>query len=51
MSNTEKLESFVARPTTLEIPNLPERLDKIIDQVSEFINKLNCNGESRIDVF
>ena len=46
-----KLKSFISTHAILEIPNLPERLDKIICHVSSFMHKLGCDGKSQIDVF
>jgi len=51
ISYIPKLKSFVSMPIILEIPNLPERLDKIIDHISSFIHKLGRTGKSNIDVF
>lgn len=51
ISNIVKLKSFILTPTILEIPNLPERLDKIICHVSSFMHKLGYDGKSKIDVF
>lgn len=46
-----QLRNFISIPKILEIPNLPERLDKIIYHVSSFMNKLGHEGKSKIDVF
>ena len=51
ISNTANIKKFVSTPIVLEMPNLVERLDKIIECVSSFMSKLDFVGKSEIDVF
>lgn len=51
ISNMSELKIFVSMSVILEIPNLPKRLDKVIDCVNSFIRKLDPAGKSKIDVF